>query len=56
MLVDTWHMVLNIEYPFLTGPWGKSGEQDEAGPHTHRTSVLGKKEEGIKHPIIYLTV
>ena len=56
ILVGTWHIVLNIEYLLLAGPWGKSGEQDEGGPYTHRTSVVGKKEEGIKQPIIYLIV
>ena len=56
MLVGTWHIVLNIEYLLLAGPWGKSGEQDEAGPYTHRTAVVGKKEEGSKQPIIYLIV
>ena len=54
MLEGNWHIV--ICYLLLAGPWGQSGEQDAAGPYTHRTYVLRKKEEGIKQPIIYLIV
>ena len=40
----------------FAGPWGQSGEQDGDGPTFDKTYVLGKKEEGIKQPIIHLII